>query len=71
MFHTTEGLFFERTPTGGVRIIKTTDGRMPSPDNILFEQEVGDGPWCSAVCSVSKGDETGERWRQAMSFHND
>jgi hypothetical protein len=70
MFHSENGLFFQRaTSDGAVRIIKTNDGRSPGPNNVIFDQTMAVGSWCSAVASVSQLGEENYRWYTAMDFH--
>lgn len=70
MFHSSDGLFFRRNDDKSVTIIKTTDTKQPDGSNVLFEQTLDDGVWCSAVCSVSHAGEEHLRWYKAMDFHN-
>jgi hypothetical protein len=69
MYHESNGLFFDRLQNGSVRIIKTTDGKDPNEGNILFQQDIPENTWASAVCSVSRLGETVERWNAARDFH--
>jgi len=68
MFHSNDGLFFQRTAVG-VRIVKTGDGKDPGADNIVLDQTIPHGSWCSAVCSVSADGEYSGRFYDAMRFH--
>lgn len=70
MFHSENGLFFQRaTSSGAVRIVKTKDGKEPSAYNVVFDQTLPAGSWCSAVCSVSERGEGEMRWYKAIDFH--
>lgn len=72
MFHSENGLFFQRaTGDGSVRIIKTKDGREPSAHNVIFDQTLPAGTWCSAVASVSQRGEAEMRWYKYMDMHTD
>ena len=46
MYHAKDGLFFART-TGGVCLIKTTDGKMPGDANVAFEVTFTLNEWAS------------------------
>lgn len=73
MFHSRDGLFFQREGSGSVRIIKTSDGKEPREDtnstNILFMLVLAENEWGSVVCSVSKAGEDYARWMRARRFH--
>lgn len=64
MFHAADGLFFERLPNGNVRIEKR-DGNGVT----VFEQEVSDGIWCSAVLSMTAHSERPGDWVKFMAHH--
>lgn len=71
MFHTQNGLFYQRaTSSGSVRIVKTNDGREPSAHNVVFDETLPGGVWGSVIASVSKLGEENGRWYQAMDWHN-
>jgi hypothetical protein len=71
MFHSSEGLFFQRaTGDGAVRIIKTSDGRQPGQSNVILDQTIPGGHWGSIIATVSKQGEENLRWYQAMDWHN-
>lgn len=70
MFHSEEGLYFTRaTADGAVRIVKTVDGRPPEQDNVILDQTIAAGSWCSIVCAVSEKGERDMRWFKACEFH--
>ena len=51
MFHINEGLYFERLPDGGVRIIKRNGNDAESP--VIFDHVLDAGEWGSVVASMS------------------
>jgi len=71
MFHSQDGLFFERQDGGDVRVIKTADGNFPKGDNITFETILSAASWCNVVSTMSAAGETYETWNQAMRFHQE
>lgn len=71
MFHSSEGLFFQRANADGtVRMIITTDGREPGQNNILVDRMIPGGHWGSIISTVSKQGEENSRWYLAMDWHN-
>ena len=71
MFHYKDGLFFERQDDGSVNIIKTSDQKEPTADNVVFRTSVDSNGWASVVASVSKGGEENGRYYEALAFHNE
>ena len=70
MFHSKDGLFFFRLqPQGEVRIIKSTDGRLPDETNTAWAVTLTENEWASVVCSVSDAGENHARWMRARRFH--
>ena len=71
MFHVTDGLYFERLENGDVLMTVKESGHKDA--RILKTVRIGasgsDYGWCSVVASMSKGDETGERFAAAQKFH--
>ncbi len=70
MFHVSNGLFFKREENGSVTILKT-DGKEPANDgsNVAFQETLDENVWCSAVATVSAGNEHDLRWYAAKEFH--
>lgn len=68
MFHTQNGLFFERLADGEVRVIKTWDGREPRADNIACDEVLTPGSFASVTSSMSARGETSETHREALDF---
>lgn len=69
MFHDKDGLFFKRNDDGSVTITKTSDGKEPSADNVIFTQVVDEGPWCSVVLSMTAFNERPGDWGAWMKHH--
>lgn len=70
MFHSENGLFLSRAnKAGAVRIIKTNDGKSPGIDNVVLDQILPPGIWCSIISTVSDLGEEGGRWYKAMDWH--
>lgn len=74
LFHVKDGLYFQRTAKGGVRIIKTDPtacfdplGYPDAPAEL--DVTLDDGSWASVVAHVSALGETGETYRAALAFH--
>jgi hypothetical protein len=72
MFHSKNGLFFDRNQDGSVKIV-VTKGKFPldAPDEILYQQSLDADTWASVVSTVSKEGETSETFQQAREFHGD
>lgn len=70
MYHLKDGLYFGRLPNGDVEVIKTTDGKVLSNNNILFRQVIECHMWSSAISSVSYTGETTTKYYTALKFHN-
>jgi hypothetical protein len=70
MFHESNGLFFVREPNGDVTIIKTVDGKEPSPHNVAFRQTVAEGPWVSVVLTMTAHSERPGDWHAFLKHHN-
>lgn len=51
MFHSNSGLYFERLPDGGVRILKKADSNESSP--VIFDHVLDAGQWASVVAAMS------------------
>ena len=69
MFHTKNGLFFERVKDGGVHIIKRVNGKDDSP--IITEETLDSYTWASVVASVCATGENGDTFRRAEYLHQD
>jgi hypothetical protein len=76
MYHLANGLFFERLPSGNVRIVQTTDGREPKvvdgvyqQSNIKFWATVTGAGWSSAVAAMTMSGETSEQFQKALTLH--
>ena len=50
MFHSNNGLYFERLPDGGVRILKKADENESS--QVIFDHVVDAGQWASIVAAM-------------------
>ncbi len=68
MFHLKDGLFFERQAHGGVRIVKTYDGRTVRGDNVVMDIPMDQESFASIVASMSCRGETAEAYREALNF---
>lgn len=67
MFHSSEGLYFEKLPDGGVRILKRSGSREDSP--VIFDHVLDANQWASAIATMSHyGEENGGFYR-ALNFH--
>lgn len=64
-FHWTDGVFFERTDDGSVKVTK--GGGFDTDGETLFVIDANS--WASIVASVSAGGEGGGRYFRALSFH--
>lgn len=51
MFHLNEGLYFEKQPDGGVRIVKRSGSQEDSP--VIFDHVLDAGEWASVVAGMS------------------
>lgn len=73
-FHWRDNIFWKRLDDGSVRLAffmtrasgKAHDGDYDEPVRELI---IPAAEWASIVCSVSREGETGDRWKQAQSFH--
>lgn len=70
MFHSSDGLFFQRNDDGAVTIIKTSDAKEPGPSNVMFTQTLNDGAWVSAVLTMTAFNERPGDWHAFMKHHN-
>lgn len=68
-FSAEHGLYFKRNPDGSVTVKKMATAA-PDEKELIFEQTIPDGLWCSIVCCVSKGGEINNRFYKAADFHN-
>lgn len=67
MFHTKNGLFFERLLKDGmVRIVKTTDGKTPNGENVALDEVIDKSTFASVFASMSVGGETAVSWARAL-----
>lgn len=67
MFHAADGVFFERTKSGGVQIVVTKKEDKADIDRIVL---LSDSAWASVVSSVSNQGESYETHQEALHFHN-
>lgn len=51
MFHSSESLYFEKLPEGGVRILKRSGNEQDSP--VIFDHVLDAGQWASVVAAMS------------------
>ena len=51
MFHIGNGLYFDRLPDGGVRILKKADENETS--QVIFDHVLDAGQWASVVAAMS------------------
>ena len=51
MFHIGDGLYFDRLPDGGVRIVKRSGNADDSP--VIFDHVLDAGEWASVVAATS------------------
>lgn len=70
MFHSKNGLFFERLQDGSVHIIRTYDARDVRADNVVLDIALSASEWASVVASVMLRGETAETHGQALAAHN-
>jgi hypothetical protein len=68
MFHAKNNWYFERQPSGLVRIVKREGEKAANP--ILVAVTLTPEMWASIVASVSEMGETGQTFRAALMFHN-
>lgn len=69
-FHWQHGWFFERDrQTGAVRMTKRREAKDDA--EIQCSAEIPADEWASIVASVSGKGESGERWNQALHFHQE
>lgn len=66
MFHSKNGLFFERLKDGMVRIVKTTDGREPGTDNVVMDEVLDKSSFASVIASMSMSGENVVSWARAL-----
>ncbi|MBW7997512.1 MAG: hypothetical protein FVQ81_13240 [Candidatus Glassbacteria bacterium] len=67
MFHAHDGWYFERTPDGGVRILKRKNARPDAP--VEAEIEIDAYVWASIVSHVSEQGDIAETFNQALKLH--
>lgn len=67
MFHTQNGLFFEKQADGSVRILKTESGREGDP--VLMDVTLDKHSWGSVIASMSYYGEEDYGFYRAMNFH--
>ncbi len=65
-FHLQEGLYFKRHDNGDVEIIVKKDGMADSETFRTFRCDASG--FASVVSSMSKRDESGETYREALDF---
>lgn len=70
MFHSKNGLFFERLKDGSVHIIRTYDARDVRADNLVLDITLSASEWASVVASVMLLGETGDTYKLALGIHN-
>ncbi len=68
MFHSKDGLGFERLEDGSVRIIKADN--VFNPKKIDFEVILDSDAWVSVISFVCANAGTAEKHQEALSFHN-
>lgn len=66
MFHTRNGLFFERLLNGMVRVVKTNDGKEPGTTNVLFDDTMDKNTFASVIASMSISGETPVSYGRAL-----
>ncbi len=71
MFHSKNGLFFERLQDGSVHIVRTYDARDVRPDNVVLDITLTASEWASVVASVMSRGETGDTFQLALNAHNE
>lgn len=71
MFHSKNGLFFERLQDGSVHILRTYDARYVRADNVVLDITLSASEWASVVASVMARGETGDTYRLALDAHNE
>ncbi len=64
MFHSRDGVFFQRQEDGSVRVLIRETGHDEAP--VLKDATLGPSEWASVVASMSKEGENGETWRMAL-----
>ena len=69
MFHTQDGLHFDRQEDGSVRVVKTRIHSNEKED-ILFETTLSPDCWASVMASMCIDGETGRTFRMAHVFHD-
>lgn len=70
MFHTADGLYFDRDENGNVTVTKT-DGKSPEDGGqVQFSQTIDAGIWASAVLSMTHFSERPGDWHAWMAHHN-
>ena len=75
-FHSNNGLYFERTADGGVRVSHWMSGvanagraDQASVDVLDRSWTLTAPEWASVVASVSQMGESSETWQQALDWH--
>lgn len=68
MYHSTDGLFFERQDNGGVRIVKHETGHRESP--VVFEAVLDKDHWASIIATMSYYGEEDYGFYRASEFHS-
>lgn len=71
MFHSKNGLFFERLQDGSVHVLRTYDARDVRPDNVVLDIALSASEWASVVASMMARGETGDTYRLALDAHNE
>lgn len=62
-YHWADGWFFKRVDDQSVRIVKVTG------NEVVARAEIPAHEWASVVASVSRGGETGAKYRSALALH--
>ncbi len=70
MFHTQEGLHFDRQENGDVKVILTNNKAGIEQRKVLFETTLSPDCWASVVSSMCIEGETGRTFRMAHVFHD-
>lgn len=70
MFHSKDGLFFNRNDDGSVTITKTDGKAVVDCGKVLFEQTLDDGTWCSAILSTTAFSDRPGDWHSVMDHHH-
>lgn len=67
MFHSSDGLYFEKLPDGGVRILKRSGSQEDSP--VIFDHVLDANQWASVIASMSLHGEEDGGFYYALQFH--